>query len=292
LIPKAVPSPHGTSPGVGGAVAALGADVGASLTKIAVRRPGAALDLHIFADGAGETLPARIAGFAADRIGLTGGGAAALADALGDGARVYNEFDAWGAGAEVLLERAGRDSPEAFLLVSVGTGTSAMRVDRDGATRVGGTALGGGTVAGLGSALLGTSEFEEILDHARRGDRWKVDLRVSDVYPAGDDSLTSKLNAASFAKLARAPGALDPSDLAGALIALVGENVGLICAALARAEGVEKIVYGGTTLRGNPTIAQILRGTAAVSGCEAVLLEDGEFTGAVGALELAAGTED
>ena len=49
----------------------------------------------------------------------------------------------------------------------------------------------------------------------------------------------------------RDPKSQDPSDLAGALIALVGENVGLICVGLAKAAGVERIVYGGTTLRNN-----------------------------------------
>jgi type II pantothenate kinase len=110
---------------------------------------------------------------------------------------------------------------------------------------------------------------------------------VSDVYPTGVEPLMSKINAASFAKLARDPKSHDPSDLAGALIGLVGENVGLICAGLAKAAGVEQIVYGGTTLRNNPVIVQLLRGTAAIHGCEAIFLTDGEYTGAVGALELA-----
>lgn len=292
MIPKAVPSPGGRPRHSGEVGVALGADVGASLTKIAVRREVAAPELHIVASGSADALSEHVVGLAPGCIGLTGGGAAPLAAALGDGVRTFSEFDAWGAGARVLLERSGGESPETFLLVSVGTGTSAMRVDRNTTTRVGGTALGGGTVAGLAAALLGTSEIDEILEHARRGDRWKVDLRVSDVYAGGDDALTSQINAASFAKLVHDPESLDPNDLAGAVIALVGENVGLICAALARAEGLDRIVYGGTTLRNNPAIVRILRGTAAVSGCEAVFLEDGEYTGAIGALELAAHTTD
>jgi type II pantothenate kinase len=238
-------------------------------------------------DGAREAVADQIATFAPASVGLTGGGAARLADAVTGPVSIFSEFEAWGAGARVLLERSGGASPDRFLLVSVGTGTSAMLVAPGATTRVGGTALGGGTLAGLASALLGTSEFDAIVEHARGGDRWNVDLRVSDVYPGGENhELTSKINAASFAKLASNPTAQDPGDLAGAVIGLVGENVGLICAGLARAEGVKRIVYGGTTLRNNPTILQILSGTAAVHGCEAIFLEDGEFTGAVGALEL------
>jgi type II pantothenate kinase len=287
LIPKAVPSPREADRSAGPGPVVLGADVGASLTKIAVRSAKAALDLHCMSDAAPDVLSAHIASFAPTRVGLTGGGAAPLAVALGGEVPVFGEFDAWGAGAQILLARSGGDRPERFLLVSVGTGTSAMLVEAGGTTRVGGTALGGGTVAGLAAALLGTSEFDAIIEQAQRGNRWNVDLPVSDVYPGGHAALTSKINAASFAKLAKNPKSQDPSDLAGALIALVGENVGLICAGLAKAADVERIVYGGTTLRNNPAIVQLLHGTAAIHGCEAIFLEDGEYTGAVGALELA-----
>jgi len=287
LIPKAVPSPRKAGRDPGPEPVLLGADVGASLTKIAVTSSEAALDLHWVSDTTPDALSAHIASFAPARVGLTGGGAAPLAVALGGEAPEFSEFDAWGTGAQVLLERSGGERPERFLLVSVGTGTSAMLVEPSGTTRVGGTALGGGTVAGLAAALLGTSEFDTIIEQAQRGNRWNVDLRLSDIYPGGIEALTSKINAASFAKLAREPKSYDPSDLAGALIALVGENVGLICVGLAKAAGVERIVYGGTTLRNNPAIVQLLHGTAAIHGCEAIFLADGEYTGAVGALELA-----
>jgi type II pantothenate kinase len=287
LIPKAVPSSREAAPNPAPEPVVLGADVGASLTKIAVRSSEVALDLHCVSDAAPEILPAHIASFAPARVGLTGGGAAPLAVALGNEASQFGEFEAWGRGAQILLQRSGDEAPDRFLLVSVGTGTSAMLVEPGGTTRVGGSALGGGTVTGLAAALLGTSEFDAIMEYAQSGNRWNVDLRVSDVYPAGVDALTSKINAASFAKLAWDTDPLDPSDLAGALIALVGENVGLICGGLAKFAGVERIVYGGTTLRNNPAITQLLRGAAALHGCEASFLADGEYTGAIGALELA-----
>ena len=69
---------------------------------------------------------------------------------------------------------------------------------------------------------------------------------------------------------------------------LVGENVALICGGLAAAAGVARIVYGGTTLRNNPAITDILRALAPAHACEATILRDGEFTGALGALEIAA----
>jgi type II pantothenate kinase len=200
-----------------------------------------------------------------------------------------NEFDAWGAGSRALLAAQGLATGEPHLLVSLGTGTSAMLVDGTRVTRVGGTALGGGTLAGLGAALTGVAEFEGLVALARDGDRRRVDLLVSDIYPAGDLPLPGALTAASFAKLAdparRAPPAAP--DLAHALLGLIGENVGLICGALALAVGARRIVFGGTTLRGNPALVEILRGLCATLGREAVFLRDGEFAGALGALEIA-----
>ena len=47
------------------------------------------------------------------------------------------------------------------------------------------------------------------------------------------------------------------------------------------------LVFGGAALRGNPSLAAILRIFAAAFRRSPVLLRDGEFAGAVGALELA-----
>ena len=158
------------------------------------------------------------------------------------------------------------------------------------AVRVGGTGLGGGTLAGLAAVLVGTSEFDAVTQLAREGDRRRVDLLVGDIYPSDALPLPGDLNAASFAKLARNPSeqVRDPRDLAHAIMGLVGENVALICGGLAVAAGVGRIVYGGTTLRHNPAITDILRALAPAHACEATILRNGEFTGALGALELAA----
>jgi type II pantothenate kinase len=287
LIPKAYPPPRRTGSGVG---AQLGADVGATLAKLAIRRCDGDLDLRLIPSAALERLAREIESSGAERVGLTGGGASQLAALLGLEGRLVNEFDAWATGARAILQRDGSAAPERFLLVSVGTGTSAMLVGEEGAARVGGTALGGGTLAGLAVALVGTSDFDAITQLARDGDRRRVDLLVGDIYPDGALPLPGDLNAASFAKLALSSGETtrDPRDLADAIMGLVGENVALICGGLAAAAGVARIVYGGTTLRNNPAITDILHALAPAHSCEATILPDGEFTGALGALELAA----
>jgi type II pantothenate kinase len=271
----------------------LGADVGASLAKLAIRRRDRKPDLRLIPSAALEQLAREIESSRAERVGLTGGGASQLAERLGLAGAPVNEFQAWAAGARAILQRRGRPAPERFLLVSVGTGTSAMLVEEARAVRVGGTALGGGTLSGLAVALLGTSDFDAVTQLAREGDRRQVDLLVRDIYPSHALPLPGDLNAASFAKLALRSEAGPPNrrDLAHAIAGLVGENVALICGGLAAAAGVSRIAYGGTTLRNNPAITDILLALAPAHACEATILEDGEFTGALGALELAAGDD-
>lgn len=265
----------------------MGADVGATLAKLAIRASNGGVEFRLIPVDAIERVAREVESSGPDRVGLTGAGAPELAAALKlDTARI-GEFEAWGAGAAAMLQRAGRTAGERYLLVSLGTGTSAMLVDRGVVTRVGGTALGGGTVVGLGAALTGTSSFAALSALAREGDRRRVDLLVSDIYRSGESPLPGDLTASSFAKLARrADDGPAPRDLAHAVMGLVGENVGLICGSLAAAARATSIVFGGTTLRGNAALVEILSGLGAALGREVIFLPEGEFTGALGALEL------
>jgi type II pantothenate kinase len=163
--------------------------------------------------------------------------------------------------------------------VSLGTGTSILEIDGEAMQRVGGTALGGGTLLGLARLLCQTGSFAEITELASRGERGRVDLLVRDVYPEGGIALPPDLTASNFAKLESS----EPADLAHALLGLIGENVGIACAAIAHARSVEMLVFGGSTLEANPTLQEILRQTVQLFGREARILPDGAFCGAVGA---------
>jgi type II pantothenate kinase len=269
-VPTASQTPEAPAPSPGRR--ALGADAGASLIKLAAQRASGQLELACFPAGALEEVAHWVDSFAPDWVGLTGGGARGLARRLDfDTARV-DEFEAWASGARALLGDAGVDA-ERFLLVSLGTGTSAMLVEPGGVRRVGGTALGGGTVVGLCAALIGATSFDDLL--------------VSDIYRDGEGPLPGEVNASSFAKLARLPAAQRAAarDLAHGVMGLVGENVALICCGLAAAARADRIVFGGTTLRGNPALVEILAGTCAARGQQAIFLSRGEYAGALGALE-------
>jgi type II pantothenate kinase len=269
---------------------AVGVDAGASLVKLALRE-GGALRSELRPAAALAEVAERVQRLAPASLGLTGAGASELARRLdGEGVRV-TEFSAWGTGVRRLLAGQRPDVAEPYLLVSLGTGTSVLLAQGLGVSRVGGTALGGGTLMGLGGLLLGGASFEDLVALAARGDRRRVDLLVSDIYRPGEIALAGDATAANFGKPALVKGAA-PEDLANAILGMLGENVALICTGLAAAHGVRRIVYGGSTLRGNRPLRDVLTLITAAFGREPLFLDDGEFAGAIGALELASGAGD
>ncbi len=271
----------------------VGVDAGATLAKLVfqpapvrgtpAREPVAQARLP---SSDPEAVRAAIAAWRPARIAATGGGAAALGRVIaGVEVERVEEFAAWAAGAPRVAAAAGIELPESYLLVSVGTGTSVLAVREGTAERVGGSALGGGTLLGLGKLLVGAPGFEEIARLAHAGDRRQVDLLVGDIYSEGGIALPAELNAASFGKLA----STSHADVAHALTGLIGENLALIATALARGAAVEAIVYCGSTLDLNPALEEILSQTTQAYGARPLFLPGGAFCGAVGAAALAGG---
>ena len=82
---------------------------------------------------------------------------------------------------------------------------------------------------------------------------------------------------------------IERADVAHAIAGLIAENVALLCTALAAAAQVTRVVFGGSTLRGNEGLQEMLAQLVRAYGREPVFLENGEFTGALGALRIASG---
>lgn len=259
-----------------------GIDAGASLWKLAFVPDNLPedLEMELVPAGAADEVRRRIGSWGPRRVHVTGGGAARVAAAL-EGVEVehVSEFAAWARGAEALAGRAGWSLPQRYLLVSLGTGTSILEIDGAAFQRIGGTALGGGTLLGLARLLCRAESFAEASALAARGERGRVDLLVRDIYPEGGIALPPDLTASNFAKLA----SQEPADLAHALMGLLGENIGITCTAVAHARSIETLVFGGSSLEANPTLQEILRRTVEMGGREARMLPDGAFCGAIGA---------
>lgn len=280
---KPDPLPRALPPG-----SRIGLDLGATLIKIAVLPDGAPIrEFRGFVVAGDElrSLAERVAGGPPAALAATGGGAARLAALLPPNRRprLVDEFVAWGRGEAALSDDAAA-SGDPHLLVSLGTGTSVLRVSQGAVTRVGGTAVGGGTLRGLGALLLGVDDADALADLAGRGDARRVDLLVGDLYSGGGIALMPDLTAANFGKLASRA----PEDVAAALVRLVGETVALVAGGLAstleaRHARVD-VVFAGTTISGQPVLREVLAATARLVGCEPRFPARGAFFGALGAL--------
>jgi type II pantothenate kinase len=258
-----------------------GIDAGATLVKW-VHAASTGHARRAFAAREREELIEHVRRARARALGLTGGRARLLAACLPQ-ARVVPEFEAWVAGAPLVAHEAEIELGDPYLLVSVGTGVSAILVRGGAGTRVGGTALGGGSLVGLGRLLLGAADFGQVVELARRGDRRRVDLSVGDLYALGDAPLPPDVPASHFAKL----DSTAPEDVAAALIGVIGHNLGLICAQVALAGGAREILYCGSTLHRNEPLREVLGWQTSVYGVRAHFPDEGPYCGALGAALLA-----
>ena len=269
----------------------VGIDVGATLAKLAVRGPDGNLECSFWPSTETETLLDRVRALTPEGVGLTGCGAHRLKPYLSPLPQTILEFEAWAFGSRELLGRQGVNPDSPYVLVSVGTGTSMLLVEGDRVRRLGGTALGGGTLLGLGFALTGCRSHSEFCALAAQGGRGKIDLLIKDIYPPDEIELPGEATAASFGGLARRASQMgkdslhdEPAPLAAAVTQLVGENVALLTAALAEKTSAQRIVFGGSSLEGHPYLQGLLAGITAALGFEATLLERGGYAGAIGAL--------
>ena len=277
---------------------AIGVDAGSSLVKICLLDDSDQRHLATWLSPATEEVLSLIERTAPQRLGLTGSGARELAEALGLGAPPLLEFDAWGRGANALLGASTKAPTTPYLLVSIGTGTSMMRVENEHVERVGGTALGGGTILGLGSALTDCRDHDELVALAARGERSRIDLLISDVYENQGVALAGDATASAFGKLAHSLSAPErhpvlaqdgpaAADLAAAAVSLVAENIVLLCAAHAKAHALDTIAFGGGTIAGHPALGENIAAVAKFFGFEVLLLPDRGHAGAVGAMLMA-----
>jgi pantothenate kinase len=147
-----------------------------------------------------------------------------------------------------------------YLLVSIGTGVSILRVDGPRKhERISGSTIGGGTYWGLCRLLTGSDSFKDILDLASRGDSSKVDMMVGDIY--GKESkalekigLSSDIVASSFGKLVanqHPSKGIKEEDLARALLLMVTNNIGQVAHLNAKLHKTRKIYFIGTFLQHN-----------------------------------------
>ncbi len=109
-------------------------------------------------------------------------------------------------------------------VVSMGTGTTLVRVDGDDIRHIGGLGLGGGTLQGLAHLLLNTTNFEEIVELASQGNVEHINLQIKDICKNDLEGLPLHATASLFGKVRHTNPSL--ADIAKGLICMVLETIG------------------------------------------------------------------
>ena len=175
-------------------------------------------------------------------IGVTGGKSSDLEDTI-DSIPVIkvNEIEAIGTGAKHLYQI----KDESSLIVSAGTGTACVHVEKNSCNHLGGIAVGGGMLEGLGHMLLNNADGAEINEYGVHGDRSKLDFMIGDVVNK-IGALSSDITAVNFGRAKTSSGAT-MENTAAALCNMIGEVIGTIGYLNAMLIGSNNVYFVGRT---------------------------------------------
>ena len=223
------------------------------------------------------------------KIYLTGVGASFIDEQVhGIETHKVNEFTSIGRGALSLTEL------DEALILSMGTGTALVKAKRDLENTVcspdslqsniivyhlGGSGVGGGTIMGLASQMLGKSDVDAILALAENGDLGNIDLFVSDILKSKVSSLPFDLTAANFGKM---KSTASNSDIALGIINMVFETAGMMAVFALRNEAIKDVIVTGS-LAVFPQAETIFAKFNRITGYNFIIPESAVFATALGA---------
>jgi type II pantothenate kinase len=201
---------------------------------------------------------------------------------------LINEFEANVKGIEFLYRLEKNKELSRSLVVTIGTGTSIVL--RNGTFQhLGGSALGGGFFMGLVKMVYDLNDYSQVMNLAKKGNRYNLDLKVSDIYSPEDkrvDLLFREFTAASLGKIDEIYNikSLKKEDFINSIISLIGENLGTIASITADKNNATDIVFCGGFLKENRILKKILSLMCKVNQKKAIFLKNSEFCAAIGAL--------
>ena len=212
-------------------------------------------------------------------FGVSGGKSSDLEDSIGSIPLMkINEIDAIGFGAKTLY----RIEEETTLIVSTGTGTTCVQVQGNNFTHLGGIAVGGGMLEGLGHLLFKNSNGMEINEFSTQGSRAELDLLIGDVVNK-IGNLSNDITAVNFGKAKYVP-ADTMENTSASLCNMVGEVVGTIAYLNALLIGSSKACFIGRT----SYLSEVVLGINArleLAGIEGQYNKNREYANVIGVLE-------
>ncbi len=212
-------------------------------------------------------------------IGVTGGKSSDIDDSM-DGIEIMkiNEIDAIGIGAKKLYGI----NDESTLIVSAGTGTACVHVQGNNFYHLGGIAVGGGMLEGLGSLLFNNSHGLEINEFAQKGSRTELDLLIGDVVNK-IGNLSPEITAVNFGQ-AKHSSTDTMENTSAALCNMIGEVIGTVAYLNALLIGSDKACFIGRT----SYLTEIIRGInqrLELAGIQGKYNDNREYGNVIGVLE-------
>lgn len=210
------------------------------------------------------------------KLMVTGVGASFIKDSLYSRPCYHvSEFESVAKGGIYLsnLERA--------VVASMGTGTALVYAEKSTYCEyLGGTGVGGGTLAGLSKLILGMDNIDHITDLASDGNLQNIDLQIADIASQQDSfDLPGNMTASNFGKVSDLAGR---ADIALGVINMIFETVGMMSIFAARQHGIKDIVLTGhlTTV---PQAAPTFKILSDMFGVNFIIPELSQFATVIGA---------
>ncbi|GLC86915.1 type II pantothenate kinase [Lysinibacillus piscis] len=266
---------------------AIGIDAGGTLTKVAYFNEQNELVLETFQSSDLLSVKNWITNQPnIQDIGVTGGRTEQLLEVIQAMKSVHYivEFEATLKGVHFLLDKEGYAFGRS-IVTNIGTGTSIHYMEGNTHSRVGGTGIGGGTLIGLSALTTGVTDYHDIREMARNGNRSMIDLLVKDIYQGMNTPIDGQLTASNFGKVGITKSVEHPAeDIIATVQGLVGEVITTLSIQYAEEKNVEHIVYIGSTLSNNEHLATVIANYTRRKNHTPVLVNDHGFSGAIGAL--------
>ncbi len=229
--------------------AVIGIDVGGSTTKIVGYTDGGKLIARLKVEAADPLTSAygALGKFINEnslslsdvaQIILTGVGSSLFKKKIyGIPTSTVDEFLAIGLGG---LELSGKKEG---LIVSMGTGTAFVRAGREGIVHIGGSGVGGGTVAGLCGKICGATSFKTVTELAQTGSLAKVDLNIKDICVSEIPNLPPDTTASNFGKM---EDGATVSDITLGILNMTFQTIGMLAVFACRNDRIKDVILTGT----------------------------------------------
>lgn len=262
----------------------IGIDIGSTTTKVAAIKPDnviiriktKAVDAITSATGAfGKLIVENHFSLdSIEKINITGAGASRITNNLfGIKTNRIGEMTAIGTGGKYLSKK------DKIIISNIGTGTAIIEVNGKDINHLGGTGVGGGTIIGLSKKMLGTTDFDTIMEYASKGIIHNVDLMIRDITDTNISFLDKEFTAANFGKMRDNA---TKEDLALGIINLTYQVIGMVSVFAAKSKNNDTVVVTGKGSN-NPIGQKILNNISRAYNISYEFPADAEYATAIGA---------